>query len=319
MRIMRLAVVASLLPASALEAQGLSPIVLLWPGGTRNSAMANASVTPRDDEALFYNPAEIGVNRPITDNRMPVTPVHSAGISWQRIGNATLHTAGAVFQAGRAGVGIGARRLTFESSGLPITASSIGDDGSQSGSSVAIVAGVSRRIRGVSVGVAANYGEDRVGAEAARRTTFDVGFAKAISFFASPFLIRPNPFHLGLSIQNLGASTVVNGVRTRAPTMITAGAGVETYPRRTFDISGNASVSVRRDGRVIPRTGWELAWTRLDRHTIAARAGLRWPEFEGQSPVTFGLGLIRDDVYLDYAFEPAFDMHTSHRIGLRVR
>ena len=294
-----------------------SPIVLLWGAGMRNSAMANASVTPRDDEAVFYNPAEIGAPRPISDPRMPLTTVHSAGISWQRTGNATLHALGAVFETGALGIGLGARHLGFEDSELPLSLSHVGEKGMNSASSIAFTAGVARLEKGVRVGISATYAEDRLSGQVSAHTTFDVGIAQALTFFATPFMASPGPFHLGLAVQNIGQSSVINGRRINAPLMITAGAGLESFPHRSLDISGNVSLSVRRDGRWIPRTGWELAWAWLDRYAIAARAGLRRPEYRKQSPVTFGVGLMRDNVSIHYAFEPGVDTHARHQVGLR--
>jgi hypothetical protein len=65
--------------------------------------------------------------------------------------------------------------------------------------------------------------------------------------------------------------------------------------------------------------GWEVAWVWLDRHAIAVRAGLRRPELDGQSAVTLGLGVMRDNLSLDYALEPGARMPVSHRVGVRVR
>ena len=310
--------VVTAVPHAALpQASGFAPIALLWGGGMRNSAMANASVTPRDDEAVFYNPAEIGAGRPLSDIRMPVTTAHSAGISWQRTGNATLHTVGAVFETGALGIGVGARHLGFEDSGLPFSLSRIGAKGLSRASSFALTAGVARLEKGTRVGISATYGEDRIAGQVSAHTTFDVGIARAVNFFATPFMASPGPFHLGIAVQNIGQSNVIDGKRIRAPLMVTAGAGVESFPRRSFDISGNVSLSVRRDGRLIPRTGWELAWAWLDRYAIAGRAGLRRPEYRNQSPVTFGLGLMRDNFSIHYAFEPGIDAHARHQLGLR--
>lgn len=316
------AVCSSFLTPVAVQAQGngYSPIVVQWPGGTRAAAMANASVAVRDVEALYYNPAEIGVGPPIIDSRAEPRPVHSAAVAWQRMGTATLHSVGAVFQAGTVGIGVGARHLDLDAAGLPLSASEAGFENALPASSIALVAGAAREVKGVRLGASVTYGSDQAGDQRSGSTMFDFGVAKAIRFFAAPLGSTPGPLHVGIAVQHLGArATLDGGSAVRPPTVVTVGANLESFPKGVFDISGGVGISVRRDGRVIPRTGWELAWFWIDGYAIEARAGARRPEFDGQSPVTLGLGALRDNISLDYAFEPAFDLPPSHRVGIRVR
>jgi hypothetical protein len=264
--------------------------------------MANAAVAMRDDEALFYNPAQIGL-------------VRSASIAWQRAGDATLRAASAVFRADSLGVGVGARHLDLDAADLPLSAPLVGDEGPLPASSLAIVAGAARPVKGVRVGAVVGYGEDRVGDQRSGHTVLDVGVARSIIVGHWPRGV----VQVGLALQHLGGRSTIGDTKVYPPTSVTAGANLESYPLGSFDIAGGVALSVRRDGRVVPRTGWELSWFWIDGYAVQARAGVRRPEFDGQSAITLGLGLLRDNISLDYAFEPARDIPESHRVGIRVR
>ena len=294
------ATVALLLAPVAARAQidRAAPIVLVYSGGTRGAAMADAMLGARDDEALFYSPGQITVAR-------------GASASWLASdGSLTQRTVAAAFQVGALGVAVGARHLDFHALALPLTADDVDDDVGEAGTSLALSFGAGRTIKGFRVGAALTYGEDRLGATRLGRSSADVGVAKLVG-----------PVAVALAVQNLWPGSDAGGVSTHAPTRASLGFNGDGYPLfRWFDLSGGAALSVDRDGRIGARTGWELAWAWIEGYALAGRLGLRRPDWEGQSPVTLGLGLLVHDNYsIDFAHEPSGDLGASYRVGVRVR
>ncbi|HYD53366.1 MAG TPA: hypothetical protein VEA99_12085 [Gemmatimonadaceae bacterium] len=301
MRLLAVLAAGLLLAAAAADAQlpVHEPLVLRFPGGTRAAAMANAAMGSRDDEVLFYAPAQLVVARGL-------------GASWQRMGEADLRGVSAVFQSSGFGFGVGAQHLGFHApAGLPVAPRAVGEDArvDAPAASSSLAAGVARVVKGVRLGLVGRATEDLADGRRARRATVDLGAGRAIG-----------PLHVGLSVQHLGAASDVATLRVRPPTQATVGFNGDGLPLLgSFDLAGGASLSVQRGGRVVPRTGWELSWVWIEGYALQGRVGARRPEWEGQSPLTFGVGFMRDNVSLDYTFEPADGAPTSHRVGIRVR
>src|SRR5215207_5659973 len=95
--------------AAGAQAIGIGPIVLQLPASTRALGFGNAYVGVREPEAVFYNPAQLGV-RP------------GVAVSVERYASAS--TAGAfasTYTFGPIGFGIGAQLLDFgaASAGYP--------------------------------------------------------------------------------------------------------------------------------------------------------------------------------------------------------
>lgn len=272
---------AAALPLAAQQPSRLGPSLLGQPSGTRAAAMADAALGTRDAEALLHDPAQLPYAR-------------GAGASWHRLGEATMLAVVASLPAGGFSAGVAAQHL-----------------GTETTSGTALVAGVARVVKGLRVGVAGRYAEERSATSRFRSRTADVGVGRAMG-----------PVQLGLAVQHLGASLRDGDARIHPPTRALLGFNGEGLPLGPFDFAGGAAVGVQRDGRVLARTGWELGWVWIEGHALQGRLGLRRPEYDGQSSVTLGAGLVRDAYALDYTFEPArsSSRHPAvHRVGLRVR
>jgi len=294
--------IALLLVATAprrASAQGerRDPIVLRFPGGTRAAAMAGASIATRDDEVIWYGPAQLVVAR-------------GASASWQRIGDADLRGVSAAFQSGALGIGIGAQYLAYAApAGAPFATWQVGrTDAGAPASSLELAAGVARTVKGVRTGIVGRLVEEDPGEARAIRGTVDVGAGRTIG-----------PVTAGIAVQHLGRDADAGAIAVRMPTQVTLGANGDLLSVGAFDLAGGASVSVQRGGRIVPRTGWELGWVWIEGHALQGRVGMHRPEWDGQSWLALGLGLTRDNLSLDYAFEPAADAPASHRVGVRVR
>ncbi len=296
-----LAVFLSLIGAAA-QSQQVAPTVLQLPAGARALALGDVFIAGRGSDVMFYNPAMLAL-----------VPGLSASV--QRYGAAsTLGSVSSVFSAGPIAAGIGAQLLDYgaESPGATrSTLATLSARGSVPSASTATTLAIASQFKGVRLGVATKYVEERVGLARDGGAAFDVGAGR--DFFGRATL--------GLVAQNLGAPLQVNGMKLDLPMKATLGAAVVSPPLRTFfDLAATAAVTYRRDGKWIPAGGVELNYVPLDGWVLTGRAGARRTAGEfGARPLTLGAGVSFDRVSLDYAFQSFEGPEAAHRVGLRLR
>lgn len=282
------------------QASGVGPVVLQLPASTRAIGFGNAFVAVRDPEAVFYNPAQLGV-RP------------GVAISVGRYRSAA--TAGAVattYVFGPVGFGIGAQFLDFDVASP--TYPDLAPNGEQllaggpfPASSLVAAMAFEMAFKGIRWGVAGKFAEDRAFGARDGVLVADVGAAKEIGLGT-----------VGISIQNLGTSARVNGTAAALPTRATLGYAA-AGPLGPLDAVASAAVSVRRGGRVSPAGGLELGYMPIDGVTFAGRIGGRLPEKNAESPLTLGATFRFDRLSFDYGFEPYQGPGSGHRVGVRVQ
>jgi hypothetical protein len=181
--------------------------------------------------------------------------------------------------------------------------------GGVSASSLAATVGYARRVMGLRVGVAAKYAEEQLGDARDGTLAADVGAATVVR----------NRLTVSLGVQNLGAGLRLGGTTAPLPTRVTLGASGTGLPLATwFDLGASAAVSVLRGGRVVGGAGVEGSLIPVEGYAVTLRAGARRTADPGERPVTAGLGLTKDRISLDYAYEP-FAGRDAHRVGVRVR
>jgi hypothetical protein len=291
-------------PAAAQDPQ-TAPLVLRLPGGTRALGMGNAFVAGRGPEALFYNPAQIGVQR-------------GAALSIQRFGSAsTLGSFSTAGGLGKVALAAGVQYLNYHtpSGAFFFTPPGLLTQGAVLGSSslAATVAGAIRW-KGVRFGAAAKYVEERVFVERDGSGALDVGAAKDVGGLS-----------VGLAVQNLGARLSYPSVDQHAdlPSRVTLGAAfsgkdIGTY----FDLGASAAISRERDGRIVPAGGVELTYEPVSGWTFTGRVGARRVDggtSPSESPLTLGASFGLDRFALDYAFVPYRGVGAAHRIGIRIQ
>jgi hypothetical protein len=285
---------------AAAQASGFGPIVLQLPASTRAVGFGNAYVAVREPEAVFYNPAQLGV-RP------------GVALSVERYGSAA--TAGAVastYVFGRFGFGIGAQLLDFDVQavgyfGAAPNGERLSVRGPFSASSLVAATALEMAYKGIRWGVTGKFAEDRVFTARDGVLLADVGAAKEIG-----------PGTAGVTVQNLGTSPRIVGTSAALPTRATLGYAAAGIPVGPLDLAASTAVSVRRGGRVSPAGGVELGYMPIDGVIFAGRVGGRLPEKNAESPLTLGATFTFDRVSLDYGFEP-YQGRDAHRIGLRIR
>lgn len=283
------------------QALGFGPTVLQLPASTRAIGFGNAYVAIREPEAVFYNPAELGVRPGVA---LSVEHYHSS---------ATAAAFASSYVFGPFGFAIGAQLLDFRarSIGYPSAAPNgelLGTDGPFAASSFVAATALEMAYKGIRWGVTGKVAEDRLGIARDGVLLADIGAAKEVG-----------PVAVGATIQNLGASPKMLGTSAALPTRGTIGAAAAGLPWGPLDVAASAAVSVRRGGRVSPGGGVELGYTPIDGVTFAGRVGARLPEKDAESPLTLGATFTFDRLSIDYGFEPYQGTGDGHRIGIRIR
>lgn len=286
------------LAASPARAQQRAPIVLELPASTRALALGGAFVTAGGDhDAIFYNPALLASAR-------------GMGAAVQRYGSAsTLGVFAAAMELAPGGLGIGVQVLDYGAAPTdPGASAGLLDRGPVLASNLAATIGYARPIKGVRVGVAGKFVEQRFGEERDGAAALDIGAAANVAFVT-----------VALAVQNLGGGLEIGGERLTLPRRVVLGAAHPSRIVGPFDLVTTAAVSALEDGTVRPALGVELAYWPVQGRTFVARAGVRRPELEGASPVTFGGAFIGDRFSVEYAYEGLEGPGGGHRVGVRWR
>lgn len=301
----RAAWTAALVLPCVLPAQGKFPgIVLRLPTSTRMLAMGNVGVMGRDDDVLFYNPAQLVAARGTSVSFEQFAPGSQTG------------ALSSVSRFNTGGIAIGAVTARFHPSS-PFDWDLVDRDdilGAQpiEGSSTMLAVGIGQVVKSVRIGLAAKYVEDRVGTRRNAGGVVDVGVAR--DFFGYGF---------GLSVQNIGPDLDVFPIGGNVlfapgafPIRTTLGAS-RSLPVGQFDVFASAGVSMLRDFYA-PAGGVEVGYSWLDGYNVFGRVGARRPE-RGEGALTAGAGFSMDRLSIDYAVEALSGSRFGHRFGLRVR
>ena len=300
----------SMAAGAPTHAQGrpYGPIVLRLPASTRMLAMGNANTAGRDDDVVFYSPAQIAIARGSTISGERYSEAASGG---------ALSTVTRIFTGG---IALGVSWVTYESNsfGFPGTRAALNDPESLAGSSLEAVLGVAQTYKNIRFGVSGKYLADAFG-ERSQLLVADLGVGRDFSFAG---------INIGtaLSIQNLGTGeqhftvTTPGGVQSRAiPLPFRYSLGAAAFaPVKLIDVGVTTQLSVLRDGFVSPAGGVEVGYSWLDGYSLAGRVGARRPE-DGEEAFTAGAGFSLDRISIDYALEALAEGHWGNRIGIRIR
>jgi hypothetical protein len=313
--------------------QPYAPIVLLLPAGPRTLAMGNTSIVGRDDDVLFFNPAQLVIARGFSASYERYSATAQGG------------SLSAVTRFSTGGIAVGMKTVNYEMPAdvFPANRGSMLLDGPALGTSLEASIGMGQLIKGHRLGVAVKYVEDNVPANRVSHAAVDLGVSRDFLRF----------YTLGLAVQNIGPSTDVpcsdrpqsltNCVipptppganfelftPAHMPLKTTLGVGTQR-PLGELDVAATAAVSMIRTSFVSPSGGVEVGYSWLDGYSVALRAGARRP-FPGETPFTAGAGFNVDRLSIDYAVEALrstqffvssasqVSTHVAHRIGLRIR
>ena len=289
-------------PASAQHDD--APLVLRLPVSTRALAMGGGQPMAQDAEALLFNPALLAYARGASAQGARYAEASALGVL-----ASTLSTLGG-------NVGLGVQYLDYGAAAGDVRSAALDATGALpvrgpvTASSLAATIGYARAMFGVRAGASLRYAEERLGAVRDGAAVLDVGLARGFRF---------DNLVVGLGVQSIGRGVRAGGSQAALPTRVTLGVSGANYPVTTWlDIGASGAVSVLRGGTVTTAGGAELSLVPLQGYAVSARAGARRTLAPGERAVTAGVGLTRDRVSLDYAYEP-FAGRDGHRVGVRVR
>jgi len=299
-----LAVLLATMLVTTANAQSFVPIVLRVPASTRMLAMGEAAVAERDDDVVFYNPAQVAIARGTSASGERYTSSTSGG---------AMST---VLRLASGGVGLGASWIAYGSpfNRYPLSRGDLALPGSalESTSMLATLA-IAQTYKKFRVGVAGKYLADAQGSDL-QGVVADVGVSRDVGAFGVPFTAA-------IAVQNIGSDFEVKpagpGVTSALPTRYTAGVG-GGWPVGLLDLAIFAQASMLPDRFFEPAGGMELGYSWLDGYSLAGRVGARRPE-AGTRAFTAGAGLQIDRLTIDYALETLDHGHVGNRVGLRIR
>jgi hypothetical protein len=274
------------------------------PASTRAAGLANAYVAVRDVDVLLSNPAMLVGGR--------VGVAASAELYGGRGSLVALSngmTFGPTFAAG-----IAVQLAHFDAPGgvYPVRPSALTATGPRDGTSAVLAFGGGMLFKGIRFGARAKYINEAAASDRADATVaLDVGAAKDFGVYT-----------VGLAVQDVGPSLELGGMDGPLPARVTLGVagglngGWSVGP---VDLGFTSAATVRRNGRVVPAAGGEITWSPLDGVGAVGRLGVRYPDSDAGSPITFGATFFLDRLSVDYAFEGWTGEGSAHRIGIRLR
>jgi hypothetical protein len=298
-RSMMVAVVLAALMApdgvAGAQADRYAPVVLQLPA-TPRAAVLGSTTAARDIEAIFSNPAMIGV-------------AGGTVVGGARYDASTLLSLASSSSLGSFSVSIGAQYLDAHgpSDRLPFWSHALNAGGHLPVSSAVGAFALATTWRGVRVGAAAKYVEQRQGSLEDGTPALDLGIAKDLARVTA-----------GLAVQNIGAGIHFPASSSPLPLRVAVGVAAYGYTAGPFDLSGTAGAAVLPDGLVLPATGVEVGYVPLDGYNFQVRAGIRRPELRAQQPLSFGGSASLDRFSIEYAYEDWVG-GGAHRLALRVR
>lgn len=280
---------------AAAQADRYAPTVLQLAATPRAATLASTTAA-RDIEAIFGNPAMVGV-------------ATGTVVGVGRFGAATHLTLASSSSLGPFSVGIGAQYLDHQSQtlGLPYWSYALQVGGDRVASSAVGAFALATTIRGNRVGAALKYVDQRFGPLQDDGPSLDLGLARDVSRYT-----------VGVTVQNIGAGMHFPGSSAQLPLRVAAGVTTYGFTAGSFDLNGSAGASVLPDGILLPALGLELGYVPLEGYNFALRAGIRRPELRAQQPLSVGGSAALDRFAVEYAYEDWVNGGT-HRLALRVR
>ena len=278
---------------------GYGPLALTLPASARTLGMGDIGVAGRDDDVIFYNPAQLMVARG--------TSFSVARLSRTARGGAMSTT----LRLGPGAVGFGVNYLEYQVAPLtyPYTLGDVIGGNFALGTSAVGALGYAQTYRGFRVGAAAKYAMDAVDIERFGHLYGDFGLGRDF---------RQGRYSTALSVQHIGASLTRGSETVQAPTTVTFGAATS---RQLGPLDGvaTAGVSYSDGDDVTAGGGAELSWSWLSGYSIAARAGAHQARQGGETEIMGGVGFTADRMTLDIAVHRLPNDKAGIRAGIRIR
>ena len=279
-------------------------------GSTRALAMGDANLAGRDDDVIFYGPAQLAVAR----GTSVAAERYMDGLAGGTVATTSRLASG--------GIGVGAEVVEGRNpdSCLQLLALPNGLPAARTISRDMAVVGAAQTYKRTHVGLSAKYATQQADEQRTSQFLFDVGASHDYSL--GDFV----PLTAAIAVQNIGGSrrdAAALGQPFRATVGLATGG-----PLGAFDVALATQFGVERadprpGGRVndaIARGGLEVGYTWLDGYSIAVRAGERTnTSITLARHLTFGAGLVLDRLSFDWAVEDLAGSRYAQRFGIRLR
>lgn len=258
--------------------------------------MGDVGVAGRDDDVIFYNPAQVFVARGTSFSLARLSATARGG---------TMST---VLRLGPGGIGFGVNYLEYQAAlNYPYTRSEIVAPGIVSGTSALGAIGYAQAYKGFRLGASAKYAMDVLSLQRFASTYVDVGVARDFGRYTT-----------ALAVQNLGQSIARGSEQIEAPSRATLGVAT-ARPLGPLDVAVTAGASVNADQEFSGGGGAEVAWSWLSGYSIAGRFGLQHGRDGGDTDLMAGFGFTADRMTLDLAAELLPGDRFGYRAGIRIR
>ncbi len=295
--------------AASAQAPDTGPLVLVLPASTRATALGNAWVAGRDEDVIFYNPAQL----------LSARPGFNASIG--RYGSsATLGSIAGVYAAGPLTMttGWGIEFLDYSTrpgESYPFTPALLTRGGTVEAIGMLATVGTAITWKNFRGGIAAKYATDRVSVPSGPAS----GTVAGHDAFLGDVGIAHNLWTgiAGLSVQNIGRGWVDGGRRIDVPLQTSLGWTV-TRPVGQLDLGVAAQVTARR-GWVSPGGGVEIGYGWIEGYSAALRVGARRTETSAERPVALGATFNADRLSIEYALQFFEGDQNAHRVTIRWR
>ena len=303
---------ASLPTQSFAQAPAVGPLLLIIPATPRTAALGNAWVAGRDQEVLFYNPAQLIGARQGMD--FSITRHGSAG---------TTATLGSVYAGGKWSMtlGWGVQFADFTVSPptpYPYAPDVLLSSGSASGSSLLAAVGGAITWKGFRFGAAGKYAADRVSMPT---NTIDAAATPPISHgvIVADLGVARNSLGgvLAFSFQNLGGSSNGDGTGIMAPKQALAGWSMSRQAG-PLDLALYTQWTIREDWQAAG-AGVEVGYGWIEGYNFALRAGVRRTESGSEQPFTFGAAFTADRLTIEYGVQFFEGGHAANGVTIRWR
>jgi hypothetical protein len=309
------------------------PLVLRLPATPRTTALGNAWVAGRDQEVIFYNPAQLIGARAGFDVSFMRSGADGRGV-----------TVGSVYAAGRMSLTLGwGLQIASFSAGqgvtYPFSPDVLVGNGEAKGQSSLLSIGGAIVYKGFRVGAAGKYAADRVsipagivGAIPAHDGVLlaDIGVARnlfgGVAAFSAQNLGRPRLDRLPIDDDDEEEEDDDDGedddddgddLPRTIPRQLLMGWSI-TKIAGPLDLALFTQVLVRQ-GWTSPSVGLDVGYSWIEGCVVSLRAGARRPESEAERPYSLGGAVTIDRISLEYAVQFFDDRRFGHGVTLRWR
>ena len=292
---------ASLAISFPLAAQTATtgPLALTLPASARTLALGDIGVAGRDDDVIFYNPAQLFVARGTSFSLTRLSETSRGG---------TMST---VLRLGPGAVGFGVNYLEYQVAAVqyPLHLPDVLDRNFAIGTSALGSLGYAQTYRGFRLGVAAKYAMDAIDIERFGNLYGDAGIARDL---------RNGRYTAALSVQHFGPSLERGTENIPAPLTTTLGVST-SRPMGPLDVVATAGLSYSDEDELSGGGGAEIGWSWLSGYSIAARIGGHTHHLGQENALMGGFGFTADRMTFDFVAHQLDSKKVGYRAGIRIR